>query len=49
MHFGEGAVLEEVVDGGGGGADAAGEFEGGRRSVSPAEGAAFNGVGLKVE
>ena len=49
VHFGEGAGLEEIVDGGGGGADAAGKVEGCGSGVGAAEGAAFEGVGLEVE
>ena len=49
VHFREGAGLEEIVDGGGGGTDAAGKVEGRGRGISAAKGAAFNGVGLKVE
>ena len=49
MHFREGAGLEEVVDGGGSGADAAGKVEGCGRGVGAAEGAAFDGVWLEIE
>lgn len=49
VHLGEGAWLEEIVNGGRGRADAAGKFEGHGRGVSAAKGATFDGVGLEVE
>jgi len=49
VHLGEGAGFKQIVDCCGGGADAAGKFEGCGRGVSAAEGAAFDGVGLEVE
>lgn len=49
VHLRECARFEQVVDGGSGGANAAGELDGGGRGIGAAEGAAFNRVRLKRE
>jgi hypothetical protein len=49
VHLGKGSWLEEIVDGGAGGALAAGEIDWDGRGVSAAEVAAFDGVGKQTQ